>query len=85
MKTVHRFQTIAAQRAQKHHEQVTRDLQVAAVQLDEMYSKRRGPHVDWLHTAIAMRSRFVLWVHWGPRTQESAALLIAQVVARRCG
>jgi hypothetical protein len=31
-----------------------------------------------------MSSRFVLWVHWGPRTQESAALLIAQVVARLC-
>jgi hypothetical protein len=28
---------------------------------------------------------FVLWVHWGPRTQESAATLIAQVVARLHG
>jgi hypothetical protein len=85
IKTVQRFQTVAAQRAQTHHERVTRDLQVGAVQLDEMHSKRRGPHVEWLHTAIAMSSRFVLWVHWGPRTQESAALLIAQVVARLCG
>ena len=32
-----------------------------------------------------MSGRFVLWVHWGPRTQESAALLIVQVVARLCG
>jgi hypothetical protein len=85
IKTVHRFQHVAAQRAQEHHEQVTRDLQVAGVQRDEMHSKRRGPRVEWLHTAIAMSSRFVLWVHWGPRTQESAALLIAQVVARLCG
>jgi transposase-like protein len=85
LKTVQRFQAVAAQRAQTHHEQVTRDLRVAAVQLDEMHSKRRGPHVEWLHTAIAMSSRFVLWVHWGPRTQESAALLRAQVVARLCG
>jgi IS1 family transposase len=85
IKTVHRFQHVAAQRAQAPHEQVTRDLRVAAVQLDERPSKRRGPHVDWLHTAIAMGSRFVRWVHWGPRTQESAAMLIAQVVARRCG
>jgi hypothetical protein len=85
LKTVHRFQHVAAQRAQAHHEQVTRDLQVEAVQLDEMHSKRRGPHVEWLHTALAMGSRFVLWVHWGPRTQESAALLVAPVVARLCG
>jgi IS1 family transposase len=85
IKTVQRFQAVAAHRAQTHHEQVTRDLRVAAVQLDEMHAKRRGPHVEWLHTAIAMSSRFVLWVHWGPRTQESAALLIAQVVARLCG
>lgn len=85
IKTVHRFQSVAAQRAQAHHEQVTRDLYVEGVQLDEMHSKRRGPHVEWLHTAMAMRSRFILWVHWGPRTQESAALLIAQVVARLGG
>jgi hypothetical protein len=85
IKTVHRFQRVAAERAQEHHDQVTRELQVEGVQMDEMHSKRRGPHVEWLHTAIAMRSRFVLWVHWGPRTQESAALLIAQVVARLCG
>jgi IS1 family transposase len=85
IKTVHRFQHVAAQRAQEHHEQVTHELRVEGVQLDEMHSKRRGPHVEWLHTALAMRSRFVLWVHWGPRTQESAALLSAQVVARLCG
>jgi transposase-like protein/IS1 family transposase len=85
IKTVHRFQHVAAQRAQAHHEQVTRNLRVEAVQLDEMHSKRRGPHVEWLHTALAMGSRFVLWGHWGPRTQESAALLVAQVVARLCG
>jgi IS1 family transposase len=84
IKTMHRFQRVAAPRAQAHHEQVTRDLEVKGVQVDEMHSKRRGPRVEWLHTAIAMRSRFLLWVHWGPRTQESAALLIAQVVARLC-
>jgi len=84
IKTVHRFQRVAAPRAQAHHEQVTRDLEVKGVQVDEMHSKRRGPRVEWLHTAIAMSSRFLLWVHWGPRTQESAALLIAQVVARLC-
>jgi transposase-like protein len=85
IKTVQRFQTVAAQRAQTHHEQVTRELQVAAVQLDEMHSTRRGPPVEWRHTAIAMRRRVVRWGHWGPRTQERAALLMAQVVARLGG
>ena len=85
IKTVHRFQRVAAQHAQEHHEQVTRELHVEGVPLDERHSKRRGPRVEWLPTAIAIRSRFVLWVHWGPRTQESAAWLIAQVVARLCG
>jgi hypothetical protein len=82
IKTVHRFQHVAAQRAQEHHEQVTCDLQVEGVQLDEMHSKLRGRRVEWLHTAIAMGSLCLLWVHWGPRTQERAAILIAQVVAR---
>jgi hypothetical protein len=84
IKTVHRFQKVAAARAQEHHEQVTHALQVEGVQLDEMHSKVRGRRVEWLHTAIAMGSRFLLWVHWGERTQESAAMVIAQVVARLC-
>ena len=82
IKTVHRFQQHAALRAQEHHAQVTRGLQVEGVQLDEMHSKLRRRRVEWLHTAIAMGSLFVLWVQWGPRTQETAATLIAQVVAR---
>jgi hypothetical protein len=85
IKTVHRFQKVAAQRAREHHTQVAQDLRVEGVQLDEMHSKLRRRRVEWLHTAIAMGSLFVLWVHWGPRTQESAAWLIAQVVARLCG
>jgi hypothetical protein len=85
IKTVQRFQTVAAQRAQTHHAQVTHDLRVGAVPLDERPSTRRGPHVEWWHTAIAMSRRFVRWVHWGPRTQERAALLMAPVVARLCG
>jgi len=38
--------------------------------------------VEWIHTALAMGSWFLLWVDCGPRTQEHAAGLIAQVVAR---
>jgi hypothetical protein len=84
IKTVHRCQRGAAPRAQAHHEQVTRDLEVQGVHVDERHAKRRGPRVEWWHTTIAMRSRFLLGVHWGPRTPERAALLIAPVVARRC-
>jgi hypothetical protein len=58
---------------------------VEGVLRDAMHSKRRGPPVEWLQTAIALRSRFLRWGHWGPRTQERAARLIAQVVARLCG
>jgi hypothetical protein len=59
IKTAHRFQQRAAQRALEHHEQVTQGLWVAGVQLDEMHSKlcRR---VVWRHTALAMGSLFVL-------------------------
>ena len=35
-----------------------------------------------MHTALAMGSWFLLWVDFGPRTQDTAATLIAQVVAR---
>ena len=47
IKTVHRFQKVAAQRAQEHHEQVVRELQVEGVQLDEMHSKLRRRRVEW--------------------------------------
>src|SRR5215813_7116552 len=82
LKTVYRFQRVAAQRAQTHHQQVVRDVDVAGVQLDEAHSKLRPKQVEWIHTALAMGSWFLLWVDFGPRTQEQAAGLIAQVVAR---
>jgi len=52
------------------------------VQLDEAHSKLRPRQVAWIHTALAMGSWFLLWVDVGPRTQEMASTLIAQVVAR---
>jgi IS1 family transposase len=82
LKTVHRFQRVAAQRAQTHHQQVVRDVAVQGVQLDEAHSKLRPKQVEWVHTALAMGSWFLLWVDFGPRTQDTAASLIAQVVAR---
>lgn len=82
LKTVHRLQYVAAQRAETHHGQVVREVAVAGVQLDEAHAKLRPRQVAWIHTALAMGSGFLLWVDIGPRTQEPAATLVAQVVAR---
>jgi IS1 family transposase len=82
LKTVYRFQRVATQRAQTHHQQVVRDVDVPGVQLDEAHAKLRPKQVEWVHTALAMESWFLLWVDFGPRTQDMAATLIAQVVAR---
>ena len=82
LKTVHRFQRVAAQRAMQHHQQSVLDVEVLGVQLDEAHSKLRPTQVEWVHTALAMGSWFLRWVDFGPRTQETAATLIAQVVAR---
>lgn len=82
LKTVYRFQRVATQRARTHHQQVVRDVDVPGVQVDEAHSKLRPKQVEWVHTALAMGSWFLLWVDFGPRTQDRAATLIAQVVAR---
>jgi hypothetical protein len=82
LKTVHRFQRVAAQRAETHHRQVVCEVDVPGVQLDEVPSKLCPRQVAWSHTALAMGSGFLLWVDVGPRTQEHAAALVAQVVAR---
>jgi hypothetical protein len=82
LKTVHRFQQVAAQRAETHHRQVVREVDVPGVQLDEAHATLRPHQVAWIHTALAMGSWFLLWVDIGPRTQEQAAALVAQVVAR---
>lgn len=82
LKSVHCFQQVAAQRAEIHHRQVVHAVKVPGVQLDEAHSKLRPRQVAWIHTALAMGSWFLLWVDIGPRTQEQAATLVAQVVAR---
>lgn len=82
IKTVHRFQTLSANRAKVHHQQVVHQIDVDGVQLDEAHSKRRPGKVEWIHTALAMGSLFVLWVAFGPRDTHTATYLIAQVVAR---
>ena len=82
LKTLHRFQRVAAQRAEPHHRQVVQEVDGQGVQWDEAPSKLRPTQVEWVHTALAMGSWFLLWVDVGPRSQEPAAMLIAQVVAR---
>jgi hypothetical protein len=82
LKTVERCQRVATQRAQTPHPQVVRDVDVPGVQWDEAHAKRRPKQVEWVHTAGAMGSGFLLGVDCGPRTQEHAAGLIAQGVAR---
>src|SRR5262244_3681257 len=82
LKTVHRFQRVAAHRAETHHRQSVQNLEVQGVQLDEAHSKLRPKQVEWVHTALAMGRWFLLWVDFGPRTQDTAATLLAQVVAR---
>ena len=82
LKTVHRLQQVAAQRAEPHHRQVVRGVDVPGVQLDEAHAKLRPHQVAWIHTALAMGSWFLLWVDVGPRTPEHAAVRLAQVVAR---
>jgi hypothetical protein len=82
LKTVHRFQRVAAHRAHTHHQQAVQQVDVTGVQMDEAHSKLRRRRAEWIHTALAMGSWFLLWVDCGPRTQDTAATLIAQVVAR---
>ena len=82
IKTVHRFQRVAAHRAETHHRQSVQHVEVEGVQLDEAHAQLRPKQVEWVHTALAMGSWFLLWVDFGPRTQGTAATLIAQVVAR---
>ena len=82
LKTVHRFQRVAAQRAETHQRQSVQHVEVQGVQWDEAHAKLRPKQVTWVHMALAMGSWFLLWVDSGPRTQGTAAALIAPVVAR---
>jgi hypothetical protein len=68
LKTVHRFQQVAVQRAALHHRQVVREVDVSGVQLEEAHSKLRPHQVAWSHTAVVMGSGLLLWVDIGPRT-----------------
>ena len=82
IKTVHRFQRLAAHRAEPQHRQNVQHVEVAGVQWDEAHAQLRPKPVEWVPTALAMGSWLLLWGDCGPRTQGTAATLIAQVVAR---
>jgi len=82
IKTVHRFQRVATQRAQTHHKQSVQHVAVEGGQWDEAHAKLRPKQVAWVHTAWARGSWLLLWVDFGPRTQDTAAALMAQVIAR---
>jgi hypothetical protein len=58
------------------------EVEVPGVELDEVHAKLCPRHLAWIHTALAMESWLLLWIDVGPRTQEHAAALVAQVVAR---
>jgi hypothetical protein len=82
LKTVHRLQSMAARRAQPPQQQVVPQVDVQGVQWDEAHSKLRPRQVEWIQTALARGTWFVLGVDFGPRTPEHAATLMAQVSAR---
>ena len=81
IKSVHRFQGVANPRAEEHHHQAVQEVEVEGVQLDKAHSKLRPGKVEWIHTALAMGSLFILAVGFGPRDTTTAAFLIAQVMA----
>jgi hypothetical protein len=56
LKTVSRFQRVAAQWAVTHPQQSVQNLEVQGVQLDEAHTKLRPKQVAWVHTALAMGS-----------------------------
>ena len=76
IKTAHRFQKVASQRAEEHHRQGVRGVEVEGVQLDEAHSKLRGGIKAWIHTVLAMGSLFLLW--------GDNSILVKQVMQRRC-
>jgi len=80
--TGQRLPRVAAQRAETHHGQSVQDVEVPGGQWDEAQAQLRPRRGEWLPTAWARGSWCLLGVDCGPRTQDTAAALIAQVVAR---
>ena len=73
LKTVHRFQRLAAQRAETHHRQSVQHVEVEGVPWDAAPAQLRPHQGAWGHTALALGRGVLLWVAFGPRTQATAA------------
>ena len=82
LQTRPRFQRVAAPRTETHHRQAVQEVAVQGVQWDAAPATLRPNQVEWVQTAWAMGNWCLLWGDLGPRTQEQAAMLVAQVVAR---
>ena len=82
LNTGHRLQRVAAQRAETPQWQSVQDVEVPGVQWDAAQAQLRPQQVEGVQTALAMGRWWLLGVDCGPRPQETAATLMAQVVAR---
>jgi hypothetical protein len=82
LKTVQRWQSVAAHRAQTQQQQVVPQGDVSGVPWDEAQAKLRPRRVAWSQTALAMGRGGLLGGDGGPRPPDTAATLLAQVVAR---
>jgi hypothetical protein len=82
LQTVHRFQRLAAPRAYPQQQQAVPPGDVTGVPRDAAHAKRRRRRTAWSQTALVRGSGCLLGVDVGPRTQDPAATLMAQVVAR---
>src|SRR5262245_33489007 len=80
--TVPRLPRGAAPRAEPPQRPGVRAGAVPGVEWEEAPAKRRPPQGAWLPTAWALGRWLRLWGDVGPRTQEPAVALVAQVVAR---
>jgi hypothetical protein len=73
---------VAARWAATPHRQSVQHVDEQSVQWEEAHAQLRPKQGEWVHTALARGSWCLLGVDFGPRTQETAATLSVQVVAR---
>jgi IS1 family transposase/transposase-like protein len=75
--TITAWLTRAGRHAERFHERCFRHLHLPHLQLDELRTRlRRSTQVLWLWLAIDPRTKLVAALHLGPRTQQTAHLLI---------
>jgi IS1 family transposase len=75
--TIQTWLTRSGMHAQALHERLLRGLHLGHVQLDEVRTAiRQGSQVVWVWIAIDARSKLIVALHIGPRTQEMAQVLV---------